>query len=193
MSRFSHVLLVSVVVGMLSCEADQSPPDDDDSIGADSASGAPAGGDAPSANEARGGGNAGDAHGDAGLDQGGLGGGAGAFLTAGGAACDSIIPECCSAPDHLPCRGLSRPDCTELEYCKPVLGVPYDPAMSGEGGGPEPTYLGCYSFCGGVSQIEACTYDEDAPTACYHVPDQAVPDGWTRVSCSSDKLAQCEP
>jgi hypothetical protein len=112
----------------------------------------------------------------------------------GGAApnCEMDYPECCAALDNLPCRGLSESACGAHEYCKPVFGTHFSPAAGGTGGAPERTYLGCFSFCAGIGDLEACTYDPSAPTNCYLVPDQAVPDGWPRLSCSSAPLDQCD-
>lgn len=189
-------LVASVVVGVSSCETDDSSGDSTASAGDTSNSGAPAGGDSPgtAASQSVGGGVEPGGGGQAGARTSagwsGVGGGA-----AGGGACEDFVNpvECCSVPDHLPCRGLVEADCVQREYCKAVRGIRYDPTVTGEGGASESTYLGCYSFCYGLPQVESCTYEPGAATDCFRVPDYAVPDGWIRVPCSPTDLTQCTP
>jgi hypothetical protein len=109
------LLVVSAAVGILSCADDNSTDSGPASAGAQSDSGAAAGGysSGTGATQSVGGGVAPGDGGQAGLGGRGSGGlgGASAIGAAGNASCENFVNpmECCSAPDHLPCRAAAWP------------------------------------------------------------------------------------
>lgn len=120
----------------------------------------------------------------------------GAAAGEGGNAAECLLEEaCCAVPDHMPCRSMTEVECGSLEYCKRVYGVPYDgePTSAEGGAAAAGTYLGCYSVCTGITELEACTYDKEIPERCYRVPNSATPDGWARISCSGSDVSNCQP
>lgn len=119
---------------------------------------------------------------------------------AGGVGCESYYPECCSAPDRMPCRGLAQEDCAAREYCHSVAGTPWSAGdrvpwnMGGAGTVPESQYVGCLSACGATLYPDAyaCVVDPTAIDSCYWTTG-AVPDGWEYFTDSAEVPAgYCE-
>lgn len=100
----------------------------------------------------------------------------------GGSDCElqDLADECCSVPDHQPCKGLSLDDCNARSYCKPVKGAPWTDHSAPE------SYLGCTSLCGGMyTAASTCLYDPADPASCYWNITGRIPDGWV-------ELPECE-
>jgi hypothetical protein len=173
-------------VSLLHCSADDSKVvGTGGTSGSSSAAGAPMGGE-PILPQA--GANAGQ-NGDVAPSAGGGGGMSG--TGSGGARhdCEADFPECCQAPDGLPCRNMSEGECKALNgrYCMAVMGVPYqEGGLGGAGlGYDDAEYIGCFSVCSGDLPVESCTQNPEMPDACYHTPSAAAPDGWKTFDCGS--------
>jgi hypothetical protein len=96
----------------------------------------------------------------------------------GGADCnpdDWQAPECCSVPDHRPCKGLSLADCKARAYCYAVEGTPWDDHSVPE------TYLGCMSPCTTLNTAETCLYNPADPATCHWDHSGEIPDGWVEL------------
>ncbi len=129
---------------------------------------------------------AGGGAGGAGGQLGGAAGNGGSMAGAGSAGvCDSDYPECCLAPDRMPCRDLPQAECAAREYCEFVEGGPYDPVQ------PDPVEsalsgtfesLGCFSAgCSLIGMYPTCVYHPSNPSRCYVVPEEFIPDGWEEI------------
>jgi hypothetical protein len=100
--------------------------------------------------------------------------------------CDANYPECCLAPDRMPCKDLPQEECAAREYCTVVEGRHCDPLQpdpfgsAGASGTLE--FLGCFSSgCSLVGDYQTCVYDPSNPSRCYVVGSQVIPDGWEEI------------
>jgi hypothetical protein len=103
-----------------------------------------------------------------------------------GGACTYFYSECCTVPDHLPCKGLSETQCRARDYCLAVDGRPWNDETATEG------FVACRSSCEGYEIGPTCVYDPSNPSACYYVSKGAIPDGWSEIfECNNIPAGLC--
>jgi hypothetical protein len=106
----------------------------------------------------------------------------------GGGACDNndyAFPECCSVPDHRPCRGFGEAACRATAYCIAVEGT------SLKDHSPPTFYLGCKSACGTYDPASVGMYDPADPSVCYWTITGYIPDGWVEFEPSHPAPGTC--
>jgi hypothetical protein len=113
---------------------------------------------------------------------GGSGGtGAGGACTAEGFEHD----ECCSVPDHMPCKGFSIAQCETHPYCYVIKARPFgqwtDPLQP----------VGCRSSCLNFDASQTCGYNPSDPSTCYGFDGSDLPDGWVEVVFCVPDAGQC--
>jgi hypothetical protein len=106
----------------------------------------------------------------------------------GGGACnvsDYGFPECCSVPDHQPCKGFTKADCTAHAYCAAITASPFDDQNA------PPQYIGCASGCGLYPIGPSGLYDPADPSTCYYNVSGRFPDGWIEFEPGQPPAGAC--
>jgi hypothetical protein len=108
--------------------------------------------------------------------------------TGGDTSCDIndwAFPECCSVPDHRPCRGFGKVACEATYYCEAVYGTPWEDHHVAT------HYLGCRSRCGTWDPASLGLYDPANPAVCYWDATGFIPDGWVEFEESHPLPGTC--